>query len=150
VAGYNTFNTVSVRLWSAYPMFNSQIAQNKGDLEYLLKQIKDFKEEDHYKNIIEMRKECEKITCVPYPKDPGQPLSIQELSLKQQYFYVSATLKDILRRFMKKNQHNWDRLPSKMQLYLLDIHHSIAILEMLRILIDDFQLTFQQAFLITK
>jgi hypothetical protein len=37
---------------------------------------------DIYKNIIEMRKECEKLTCAPFPKDPDQPLPIQELSLK--------------------------------------------------------------------
>ena len=37
---------------------------------------------DQYKNIIETRKDCEKITCAPYPKDPGQSLRIQELVLK--------------------------------------------------------------------
>lgn len=67
---------------------------------------------DHYKNIIEMRKECEKITCAPYPKDPSQPMNIQELVLKQQFFFVSATLSDILRRFLKKNQ-SWEKLPDK-------------------------------------
>jgi len=69
--------------------------------------------------------------------------------LKQQYFFMAATLKDILRRFIKKNQSNWERLPDKVALYLLDVHHSIGILEMLRILIDDFQLTFHQAFILT-
>lgn len=48
--------------------------------------------DDQYKNIIEIRKDCERITCAPFPKDPGQSLGIQELVLKQQYFFVSATL----------------------------------------------------------
>ena len=67
----------------------------------------------------------------------------------QQHFFTAATLKDILRRFMKKNANNWERLPEKVQLYLLDVHHSIGILELLRLLIDEHGLTFQQAFMIT-
>lgn len=107
-------------------------------------------EYDHYRNIIEIRKECEKITCAPFQKDPSQPAKIQELVLKQQFFFVSATLSDIIRRFCKKNQTHWEKLPDKVQIYLLDIHHSIGILEMMRVLIDMYYLTFQQAFLITQ
>ena len=122
-AGYNTFNTVSTRLWTALPIFGeNQTNQSM----------------DQYKNIIETRKDCEKITCAPYPKDPGQSLRIQELVLKQQYFFVSATLKDILRRFTKRNGDNWERLPEKVSLFLLDVQHSVGILEMLRILIDEY------------
>lgn len=125
-AGYNTFNTVSVRLWTAFPTFDQKIDPNL----------------DQYKNIIETRKECEKITCAPYPKDPGQSVRIQELVIKQQYFFVSATLKDILRRFNKKNGLNWEKLPEKVSLFLMDVHHAVGILEMLRILIDEYDLTF--------
>jgi|TARA_B110000285_G_scaffold143698_1_gene160537 glycogen phosphorylase len=66
--------------------------------------------------------------------------------IRQQYFFVAATLKDILRRFIKKNRNNWERLPDKISMYLLDVHHAIGILELLRILIDDHDLTFHQAF----
>jgi len=62
---------------------------------------------------------------------------------------MAATLKDILRRFMKRNYPNWEKLPDKVSLYLLDVHHSIGILEMMRILMDEHNLTFQQAFLLT-
>ena len=51
---------------------------------------------------------------------------------------------------MKKNNFNWDRLPDKISLYLLDVHHAVGILELLRILIDDYQLTFHQAFQLTQ
>lgn len=50
---------------------------------------------------------------------------------------------------MKRNQTNWERLPDKISLYLLDVHHSVAILELLRILIDEYYLTFQQAFILS-
>jgi len=76
-------------------------------------------------------------------------LRIQELVIKQQYFFVAATLKDILRRFMKRNKTNWERLPDKVALYLLDVHLAVGVLELLRILIDDHRLTFQQAFSLT-
>ena len=50
---------------------------------------------------------------------------------------MAATLKDIVRRFLKKNPQNWERLPEKISLYILDVHHSSGILELLRILIDE-------------
>ena len=79
VAGYNTFNTVSVRLWSALPIFANEMNQNSNDIIDLLDQRRKqannnaniSTEYDHYRNIIEIRKECEKITCAPYPKDPS-------------------------------------------------------------------------------
>ena len=51
-------------------------------------------------------------------------------------------MKDILRRFLKKNATNWERLPDKVQLYMLDVNHSVGILELLRLLIDDHGLSF--------
>lgn len=55
---------------------------------------------------------------------------------------MAATLRDILRRFLKKNAPFWERLPEKVQLYMLDVHHAIGILELLRLLIDEHGLTF--------
>jgi glycogen phosphorylase len=55
-------------------------------------------------------------------------------------------LKDILRRFQKRNGTNWERLPEKVSMFLLDVHHAVGILEMLRLLIDEYGLTFHQAF----
>lgn len=95
-----------------------------------------------FKDIIDIRKYCEKITCVPYPKESDQPLKIQELVIMQQHFFMAATLRDILRRFLKKNAPFWERLPEKVQLYMLDVHHAIGILELLRLLIDEHGLTF--------
>ena len=140
-AGYNTFNTVSVRLWSALPIFGNDYRKNTTDIINQLSQAQG-RNQDQYKNIIEARKECEKITCAPYPKDPNQSIRIQELVIRQQYFFVAATLRDILRRFWKRSKNNWEKLPEKVALYILDVHHSIGILELLRVLIDDYKLTF--------
>ena len=66
-------------------------------------------EYDHYRNIIEIRKECEKITCAPFPKDPNQSPKIQELVLKQQFFFVSASDDQfVLKIFLKKIEKAYD------------------------------------------
>lgn len=149
-AGYNTFNTVSVRLWSALPIFGSD-GKFHNEIANQLRYVRAISGTEHrFQDIIQIRKNCEKITCVPYPKDSSQPKKIQELVIQQQHFFMAATLKDILRRFLKKNAPHWDRLPDKVQLYLLDVQHAVGILELLRLLIDDHGLSFQQAFMITQ
>jgi len=78
-AGYNTFNTVSVRLWSALPIFGSD-SKYHNEIANQLKNIRSTSRSKHrFKDIIQIRKDCEKITCVPYPKDSQQSLKIQEL-----------------------------------------------------------------------
>lgn len=68
---------MSVRLWSALPIFANDTTQNNKEILEMMDQNKKksmlpMSEYDHYRNIIEIRKECEKITCAPYPKDPNQ------------------------------------------------------------------------------
>ena len=147
-AGYQTFNTVSVRLWSALPIFGSDNAR-QGETVRQLRMTRQASNrqtlgamDDQHADIIETRKECEKITCVPYPRDRNQSKKIQELVIKQQYFFMAATLKDILRRFKKRNGFAWEKLPEKISLYLLELHHAVGILELLRLLVDDHGLTF--------
>ena len=74
-AGYNTFNTVSVRLWSALPIFGNDYRKNTTDIINQLSQAQG-RHQDQYKNIIEARKECEKITCAPYPVDTHNTLDV--------------------------------------------------------------------------
>jgi hypothetical protein len=75
-AGYNTFNTVSVRLWTALPIFGNENKKNNAKAEFRQPQFDNKAAAsasaniDQYRNIIEIRKEIEKITCAPYPKDP--------------------------------------------------------------------------------
>jgi len=69
-----------------------------------------------------------------YPND-STPAG-KELRLKQQYFFVCATVQDILRRY-KKMRKNFDDLPKLMAIQLNDTHPALAIVEMLRILVDE-------------
>ncbi len=75
----------------------------------------------------------ENISKVLYPKDdivPGK-----ELRLKQEYFFVSATLQDILRRY-RVNNKNFDDFSSRSAIQLNDTHPAIAIPEFMRLLVD--------------
>jgi glycogen phosphorylase len=73
------------------------------------------------------------------------------LRLQQQYFFVCATLQDILRRFKKQNvERSWSELPEKIVVQLNDTHPSLAILELMRILVDVENIKFNEAWSITK
>ena len=119
IPGYETFNTINLRLWRSLPCEELNFsAFDKGN----------------YYNSVERKQKAEIITSVLYPND--STYEGKELRLKQQYFFVSATIQDILRRFKKKNK-DWKDLPEKAAIQLNDTHPSLAIIELLRILIDD-------------
>lgn len=118
IPGYKTFNTLNIRLWSAKP-------SNEFDLEH-------FNSGNFYKSI-EQRQKAEQITQVLYPNDKSQ--QGKELRLKQQYFFVSATLQDLIRRF-KRKEKNFDKFPEKVAVQLNDTHPALAIVELMRYLLD--------------
>ena len=97
---------------------------------------------DYFK-AIETRQRADYISSVLYPNDstPGG----KELRLKQQYFFICATLQDVIRRF-KKRKRNWKDLPEKIAIQLNDTHPALAIVELLRILIDVEELSREFAF----
>jgi hypothetical protein len=72
------------------------------------------------------------ISKVLYPKD--DTLQGKELRLKQEYFFVSATIQDILRRFFKKHS-DLNLLPDKVAIQLNDTHPAVAIADLMRILV---------------
>lgn len=127
VSGFDTFNTINLRLWRSRPTnefdFNSF---NSGN----------------YFAAVEARQRAEYITSVLYPND--STTSGKELRLKQQYFFCSATIQDIIRRFLKKD-HHWEELSDKVAVQLNDTHPAISIPEMLRILIDVYSLNWKKA-----
>ena len=87
---------------------------------------------------MEERNETESISKVLYPNDAS--VLGKELRLKQQYFFVSASIQDILRRFentheMKKPE-DWKLLPEKIAIQLNDTHPSIGVAEMMYQLVD--------------
>ena len=77
--------------------------------------------------------ETETISKVLYPSDAVE--SGKELRLKQQYFFVSCAIQDIVRRFLEKS-NDFKHLPDKVVIQLNDTHPAIAIAEMMRILVD--------------
>jgi glycogen phosphorylase len=91
--------------------------------------------------------EAESLTRVLYPDDSttvGQGLRFQ-----QEYFLVACSLADLVRRFQRHNE-DWDKLPDKVAIQLNDTHPSIAVAELMRILLDDARLQWDQAWKLTK
>ncbi|MDD5010180.1 MAG: glycogen/starch/alpha-glucan phosphorylase, partial [Syntrophorhabdaceae bacterium] len=99
-----------------------------------------------YIKAVEDKNNSENISKVLYPNDLS--LAGKELRLQQQYFFVAATLSDIMRRY-KKFHLNYNTLPEKVAMQLNDTHPSIAIAELLRILVDEEGLSWDVAQKIT-
>jgi starch phosphorylase len=118
IPGFQTLNTINLRLWKSIPDETFNFAR--------------FNEGDYYSNI-KRNQDAEIISSVLYPNDSTP--NGKELRLKQQYFFVAATIQDILRRFKKSNKDFKD-LPSFTAIQLNDTHPSLAIIELLRILVD--------------
>ncbi|MGC2417901.1 MAG: glycogen/starch/alpha-glucan phosphorylase [Candidatus Acidiferrales bacterium] len=73
----------------------------------------------------------------------------QGLRFIQEYFLVACSLADIVRRFQRFNK-NWEELPEKAAIQLNDTHPSLAVAELMRILLDDAHLSWDQAWDLTK
>jgi starch phosphorylase len=132
VPGYDTATVNNMRLWSA-----------KATRDFNLKYFN----EGNYIKAVEEKNESENLSKVLYPDDTTQ--MGRELRLKQQYFLVCASLQDILRRFLKYHT-KIEELPDKVAIQLNDTHPSIAIAELMRILIDLHHLEWDRAWDITR
>ena len=91
--------------------------------------------------------EAESITRVLYPDD--STTIGQGLRFIQEYFLVACSLADIFRRFQRFNK-DWEQLPEKAAIQLNDTHPSLAVAELMRILLDDVHLGWDQAWDLTK
>ena len=132
IVGYANGHVNSLRLWAAKSSREFDLAQfNSGD----------------YMRAVEDKNSTENISKVLYPSD--EKYSGKELRLKQQYFFVSASLQDIIRRFLKKPGRTWDELPDKVAIQLNDTHPAIAIPELMRVLVDLNQLSWARAWELT-
>lgn len=132
VPGFRNETVNTLRLWSAK-------SSRDFNLEY-------FNSGD-YIGAVEDKSHSESISKVLYPSDQYE--AGKELRLKQQYFFVSATLKDIIRRYRKYHQ-DYKEFPDKVAIQLNDTHPSIAIAELMRTLIDEDRLIWEDAWAITK
>jgi starch phosphorylase len=105
-----------------------------------------FNHGDHAGALAEQVK-AESISKVLYPSD-ATPAG-QELRLRQEYFFVSASLQDLVRRHMKAFGHI-DNLPDKTAIQLNDTHPAIGVAEMMRILLDVHQVPWEDAWRMTQ
>ena len=127
VPGYGT-NTVNfLRLWEsrASEEFDFE-AFNRGG----------------YEEAVREKNHSETISKVLYPNDKTE--SGKELRLLQQYFFVACSLKDIIRRFRRTN-NDWEDFPEKVAIQLNDTHPAIAVVELQRILHDEYEMTWEKA-----
>ncbi len=90
---------------------------------------------------------AESLTRVLYPDD--STTAGKELRFIQEYFLVACSLADIVRRFRRFNQ-DWDMLPDKAAIQMNDTHPSLAVAELMRILLDDAHLGWEQAWDLTR
>lgn len=118
IPGYGTETVNNLRLWSAK-------AAREFDLSHF--------NEGNYEKAVEERNASENISKVLYPNDTSE--FGKELRLKQQYFFVSASIQDILRRFLATHD-DLEELPDKIAIQLNDTHPAIAIAEMMYQLVD--------------
>jgi starch phosphorylase len=132
VAGFRTDNVNTLRLWAA-----------KSSREFDLLRFN----AGEYVRAVEDKNESENISKVLYP--PDDQYAGKELRLKQQYFFVSATLQDVLRRF-RKRPRRWEELPAKVAIQLNDTHPALAIPELMRLLVDAEQVDWDHAWSLTQ
>jgi glycogen phosphorylase len=91
--------------------------------------------------------EAETITRVLYPDD--STTAGQGLRFVQEYFLVACSMADLIRRFLRHNT-DWDKLPEKVAIQLNDTHPSLSVAELMRILVDDARLGWDEAWDLTK
>ncbi|MHB8121975.1 MAG: glycogen/starch/alpha-glucan phosphorylase [Desulfuromonadaceae bacterium] len=127
VPGYGNETVNTMRLWSAKSTRDFELGSfNQGN----------------YIGAVESKMRTENISKVLYPAD--HMAEGKELRLRQEYFLSSATVQDIFYRFAKKHE-NFAQLPEKVAIQLNDTHPTLAIPELMRILLDDKQLGWDDA-----
>lgn len=132
VVGYgnNTVNTL--RLWDAKP-------KNEFDLKSF--------NEGNYQKALEEQNLANTLTDVLYPAD--EHYAGKELRLRQQYFFISATVQRVIQHFKKKHT-DFNQLPDKVAFQLNDTHPTVAIAELMRVLVDENDIPWDQAWEITR
>ena len=127
IPGYKNDTVNNLRLWAA-----------KASRDFNLKYFN----EGNYIKAVEEKNESENLSKVLYPDDTTE--MGQELRLKQQYFFVSASLQDILYRHCK-NHEGFTGLEDKVAIQLNDTHPAIAIPEFMRIMMDIYAMGWDEA-----
>ena len=132
IVGYGNNVVNTLRIWDAEPMQHFMLESfNKGDYQ------KATEEENLAKNIVE----------VLYPCDDHY--AGKELRLKQQYFFVSASVQTAIKKYMDKNK-DIRKLYEKVVFQLNDTHPTVTVAELMRILMDEYYLNWDEAWEVTN
>eukprot|EP00798_Chlamydomonas_sp_ICE-L_P021517 gene21517-28501_t len=132
IPGFQTPTVSNLRLWDAVPMNEFDLSSfNAGDYDLAMVE----------------RQRAEGISAVLYPND-ATPEG-KELRLKQQYFFVAASIQDVMADFKATHGTNFALLPEKAVFQLNDTHPTIAVAEVMRLLIDIEGLEYDAAWKIT-
>ncbi|PWF55347.1 glycogen/starch/alpha-glucan phosphorylase [Massilia glaciei] len=132
IPGYATAATNTLRLWSAKAASEINLgAFNQGD----------------YFVAVEGKNHSENVSRVLYPDDSTS--SGRELRLRQEYFFVAASLQDLVRRYLLTHE-GFDELPDQVAIHLNDTHPVLAIPELMRILIDEHHLEWHRAWALAQ
>jgi len=132
VIGYGTENINTLRLWEAEAVENFDFLKfNNFD----------------YVGSVQAKNDAEDITKVLYPNDNQHKGKV--LRLKQQYFFCSASLQDIIKRYKKKYGNDYSKFSDHAAIQLNDTHPVVSIPELIRLLMND-GLSFEQSFEIAQ
>jgi starch phosphorylase len=131
VVGYGSYNVNTLRLWSS-------------------RATQDFHFQDFsrgsYVEAVEDKVMAENLTKVLYPSDAIY--MGRELRLRQQYFFVSCSLQDIIRRFKSDNK-DWLAFPDKVFIQMNDTHPAVVVPELMRLLMDEHDIEWDKAWEMT-
>ena len=131
IIGYNNNVVNTLMIWDAEPIECFELDSfDKGD----------------YRKAVEQENLARNLVEVLYPND--NHIAGKELRLKQQYFFVSASIQRALARF-KKNHPDIHMLPEKVVIQMNDTHPTVAVAELMRILLDEEDLGWDEAWAIT-
>ncbi|MED6181061.1 Acid phosphatase pho1 [Stylosanthes scabra] len=136
IPGYKTKTTINLRLWS------TKAASEEFDLYAF--------NAGNHTEANEALANAEKICYILYPGD--ESIEGKTLRLKQQYTLCSASLQDIITRFERRSGAavNWEEFPEKVAVQMNDTHPTLCIPELMRILIDIKDLSWEDAWSITQ
>ena len=131
IVGYNNNMVNTLMIWDAEPIDEFQLDSfDKGD----------------YRKAVEQENLARNLVEVLYPND--NHIQGKELRLKQQYFFVSASVQRAVARY-KKYHPDIHKLPEKVTIQMNDTHPTVAVAELMRILLDEEGLTWEEAWEIT-
>jgi len=133
IPGFKNGTVNTLRLWKSEATDEFDLGEfNSGD----------------YAGSVAEKNEAEHISMVLYPNDASE--NGKELRLRQQYFLASASIKDVLRQWVEVHGEDFSKFAEKNVFQLNDTHPTVSVAELMRILMDEYRLEWDEAWAITS